>query len=189
MAITGSTRMQATTIQLCVVLTVLEMVLCDLMKELEPNGPCAMASDPVPSEFLEKFTKAHTALMSNQVLSQLAKLVELEESVYRSGHKNNYFADGFGIDVLTDTTERSPTYCTPPFRKFDDATATESWAFLFVPYAETTLAWERIIKRKPKCVEWSKAEIRQLVSEDIAPRIDEIVRRISYAELMRFKVG
>ena len=59
--------------------------------------------------------------------------MSLEESVYRSGHKNNYFADRFGIDVLTDTTERSPTYCTPPFRKFDDTTATESWAFLFVP--------------------------------------------------------
>ena len=39
MSITGSTRMQATTIQLCVMLTVLEMVLRDLMKELEPKGP------------------------------------------------------------------------------------------------------------------------------------------------------
>src|SRR4030095_15690576 len=35
MAITGSTRMQATTIQLAVMLTVLEMVVRDLMKELE----------------------------------------------------------------------------------------------------------------------------------------------------------
>ena len=76
------------------------------------------------------------------MLAQLAKLVALEESVYRSGHKNNYFADRFGIDVLTDTTERSPTYCTPPFRKFDDATATESWAFLFLPDDWTDAAWE-----------------------------------------------
>ena len=42
MAITGSTRMQATTIQLCVMLTVMEMVLRDLMAELEPGGPCAL---------------------------------------------------------------------------------------------------------------------------------------------------
>jgi len=48
---------------------------------------------------------------------QRAKAVSLEETVYRSKHKNNYFADRFGIDVLTDTTERSPTYCSPPFRK------------------------------------------------------------------------
>ncbi len=37
MSITGSTRMQATTIQLCVMLTVLEMVLRDLMAELHPD--------------------------------------------------------------------------------------------------------------------------------------------------------
>ena len=73
-------------------------------------------------------------MKSPELLEQLAKLVALEESVYRAGHKNNYFADRLGIDVLTDTTERSPTYCTPPFRKFDDTTATESWAFLFLPH-------------------------------------------------------
>ena len=127
MAITGSTRMQATTIQLCVLLTVLEMVLRELMKELEPGGPCALDSGSVPSDFLKKLKEMHAALKSPKVLSQLAAAVSLEESVYRSGHKNNYFADRFGIDVLTDTTERSPTYCTPPFRKFDDTTAAESW--------------------------------------------------------------
>src|SRR5436309_4507631 len=42
MAITGSTRMQATTIQLSVLLTVMEMALRDLMRELEPKGPCAL---------------------------------------------------------------------------------------------------------------------------------------------------
>ncbi len=189
MAISGSTRMQATTIQLCVVLTVLEMVLRDLMKEPETKGPCAMASDSVPSEFLQKLTEAHATLKSPKVLEQLAKLVELEELVYRSGHKNNYFADRFGIDVLTDTTERSPTYCTPPFRKFDDRTATESWAFLFVPQLETRQAWEQIMKRKPKCVEWTEKEVRELVSDDKAPRTLDIVKKISNPELMRFKVG
>ena len=92
-----------------------------------------------PNLFWRKLVleEMHAVLRSSQVIAQLAKLVELEESVYRSGHKNNYFADRFAIDVLTDTTERSPTYCTPPFRKFDDTTATESWAFLFLPQAET----------------------------------------------------
>jgi N-acetylmuramic acid 6-phosphate etherase len=189
MSITGSTRMQATTIQLCVVLTVLEMVLRDLMKELEPKGPCALDSANVPAQFLQKLVEMHATLKSPKLLAELAKAVSLEESVYRSGHKNNYFADRFGIDVLTDTTERSPTYCSPPFRKFDDTTATESWAFLFLPYQDTPHAWERIIKRQPKCVEWSEKEVRELVSEDKAQRTYEIVRKISSAELMRFKVG
>ncbi|HOX56357.1 MAG TPA: hypothetical protein P5205_07270 [Candidatus Paceibacterota bacterium] len=189
MSITGSTRMQATTIELCVMLTVLEMVLRDLMKELEPNGPCALDSNSVPAEFLRKLTEMHGNLIAPEFRSQLAKAVSLEESVYRSKHKNNYYADRFGIDVLTDTTERSPTYCSPPFRKFDDTTATESWSFLFMPYADTPKAWERIIKRQPKCVEWTEQEVRALVSEDKVARTYEIVRKISAAELMRFKVG
>jgi N-acetylmuramic acid 6-phosphate etherase len=189
MAITGSTRMQATTIQLSVMLTVLEMVLRELLRELEPNGPGALDPAAVPSQFLEKLTGMHATLKSPVILAQLGKAVSLEESVYRSGHKNNYFADRFGIDVLTDTTERSPTYCSPPFRKFDDRTATESWAYLFVANPETPPAWEQIIKRQPKCVEWTEAEVGALVDEDKAPRTLEIVRKISYAELMRFKVG
>jgi N-acetylmuramic acid 6-phosphate etherase len=180
MAITGSTRMQATSIQLCVMLTVLEMVARDLLK---------MDSADVPQTFLERLTEMHAGLKSPEVLAPLAKLVELEESVYRSGHKNNYFADALGIDVLTDTTERSPTYCTPPFRKFDDATATESWAFLFLPQNETPGAWRNILKREPRCVEWNENEIRALVSEDKFPKTLETVRKISRTELMRFKIG
>lgn len=189
MAITGSTRMQATTIQLAVISTVLEMVLRDLMCELEPGGPCALPSKDVPSQFLTHFTAAHNAVKAPAFLDQLAGIVTLEETVYRASRKNNYFANRFGIDVLTDTTERSPTFCTPPFRKADDTSATESWAFLYVPYAETPKAWEHIIKRTPKCVEWSEQEVRGLVSEDKAQRTYEIVQKISYRELMRFKVG
>jgi N-acetylmuramic acid 6-phosphate etherase len=189
MAITGSTRMQATTIQLAVLATVLEMVLRDLMRELEPGGPGAGPAQDVPAEYLRHLTEMHARLKSPALLAELAALTQLEESVYRAGHKNNYFADRFGIDVLTGTTERSPTYCTPPFRKFDDQAATESWAFLFVPHAETPVAWEHIIKRRPKCVEWTEGEVRELVSEDKAARTNDIVRKISYPELMRFKVG
>jgi N-acetylmuramic acid 6-phosphate etherase len=189
MAITGSTRMQATSIQLAVLLTVLEMVLRDLMSEMEPAGSGALESEIVPHEFLQQLIEMHDKLRLPEVLNQLSKLTELEESVYRAGYKNNYFADRFGIDVLTDTTERSPTYCTPPFRKFDDATATESWAYLFVPYGQSPQAWEQIIKRRPRCVEWTEEEVRQLVPEEKVRRTYEIVQKISYKELMRFKVG
>jgi N-acetylmuramic acid 6-phosphate etherase len=180
MAITGSTRMQATSIQLCVMLTVLEMVVCERLGE---NSSC------VPENVLAGLTELHANLKSPEVLAQLAKLVALEESVYRAGGKNNYYADRLGIDVLTDTTERSPTYCTPPFRKFDDATATESWAFLFLPCAATPAAWRQIIRREPRCVEWSEAEVRGLVSADKFQRTLETVRKISRAELLRFRIG
>jgi N-acetylmuramic acid 6-phosphate etherase len=189
MAITGSTRMQATTIQLCAMLTVLEMVLRDLLAELDPGGPCALDSARVPHQFLAQLREMHARLKAPALLDRLAALVHMEEATYRAGRKHNYYADRFGIDVLTDTTERSPTYCTPPFRKFDDPAASESWAFLFVPDETTPAAWERLIKRRPVCVEWSEAEVRALVSEDALERTLDTVRKISCRELMRFKVG
>jgi N-acetylmuramic acid 6-phosphate etherase len=180
MAITGSTRMQATTIQLCVMLTVLEMV----VRELVGAG-----NSEIPQQFLEKLSELQATLKSPGVLAEIARLVELEASVYRSGHKNNYYADHFAIDVLTDTTERSPTYCTPPFRKFDDRTATESWAFLFLPCAETPAAWERLLRRVPRCVDWTPPEAQQLVDADKVERTLETIRKISRGELMRFRIG
>ena len=54
-----------------------------------------------------------------------------------------------------------------------------------MPQSETPRAWERIIKRPPKCVDWSEREITALVDERQAPRTIEIVRKIGYRELMR----
>ena len=196
MAITGSTRMQATTIQLCVLLTILEMVVQELVRESGrdalPRARTDRQVNPaanVPAQFLAGLEEMHAGLKSPERLAQLARLVALEESVYRTRHKNNYFADRFGIDVLTDTTERSPTYCTPPFRKFDDATATESWAFLFLPQKATPEAWRHILKRQPRCVEWNETGIHPLVGEENFARTLETIRKISSEELMRFRIG
>jgi N-acetylmuramic acid 6-phosphate etherase len=189
MAITGSTRMQATTIQLAVLLTVLEIVVRELLRQLDSSAATLPAPADVPAQFLGRLVEIQATLSSPAQLSHLFGLVALEEATYRAGGKNNYFADHFAIDVLTDTTERSPTYCTPPFRKFDDATAAESWAFLFVPDSQTPKAWKRIIKRTPVCVQWTPDEVRKMVDEDKVARTCEIIRKIGYDELMRFRVG
>jgi len=192
MSITGSTRMQATSIQLCVMLTVLEIVVRELLNGRDALFQADRQVSPanfIPAQFLAHLETLQANLRSPDFLASLAKLVALEESVYRYGHKNSYFADRFGADVLTDTTERSPTYCTPPFRKFDDDRAAESWAFLFVPADWTDTAWENILKRKPRCVEWTGTEIRALVEEDKAGRLLETVSRIGPTELLRYKIG
>ena len=191
MAITGSTRMQATTIQLCVMLTVMEMVLRDLHRGARAGRAlCPRCPPEFQGRFLSQLEQMLARLKAPALLDAAGRTwCEMEEATYRAGRKHNYYADRYGIDVLTDTTERSPTYCTPPFRKFDDKMASESWAFLFVPDAETPAAWERLIKRRPACVEWSEAEVRALVTEDKLERTLETVRKINCRELMRFKVG
>ncbi len=209
MAIAGSTRMQATSIQLCVLLTILEMVVRELVGDLgapasrrrvgETQNP-AGETLALPELFLAKLEDLHATLKSPEMLAQLAKLVALEESVYRAGHKVNYFADRFGIDVLTDTTERSPTYCTPPFRKADDTAAAESWAFLFLPQSDTPAAWRHLLKREPRCLAWNAMEVRELlaaaeplakpgVGEDKLSQTFASIRKIRQAELMQFKIG
>jgi len=190
MAVAGSTRMQATSIQLCVMLTVLEMVVRELINR-SPDRPVSSTSpaDPVPTTFLARLEAAHAALQSPEFLAALVQLAALEESTYRVGGKCSYFAGNLGIDVLADTAERSPTFGTPPFRKFDDDAAAESWSFLFLAEDWTDNAWQEILKRKPRCVEWSEAEIRDLVPEENVERTLETVRKISSTELMRYKIG
>lgn len=187
MAITGSTRMQATTIQLCVMLTILEMV----TRELSPLCAAEQAGQPesVPTHFADALEQMLTALRRPETLSRLAKLVDMEEQTYRSGHKNNYYADELGIDVLTDTTERSPTFCVPPFRKFDDTTASESWAYLFVPRETTVEAWRHILRRKPRTVNWTLDDLRPMVEPEKLDRVHSTTRKISTAELMKFRIG
>jgi N-acetylmuramic acid 6-phosphate etherase len=180
MAISGSTRMQATSIQLSVMLTVLEMVVRDLV---------GLQSADIPQKFLDNLVEIHDTLKTPEVLDPLARLVELEAAVYSGGRKVNYFASNHGIDVLTDTTERSPTFCTPPFRKTGDTAAPESWAFLFTPQMETPFAWRNILKREPRCLDWKPDEIRALVGDDRLPRTLEIMRDITRDELMRFNIG
>jgi len=180
MAITGSTRMQATSIQLCVMFTILEIVCRELIG--------TDAAD-VPGQFSAALKELFRNLHSSEFHKQLAQLVTLEEKIYRAGHKNNYHANYLAIDVMTDTTERSPTFCTPPFRKFDDAAATESWAFLFLPNDWTDTAWENLLKRKPRCLEWSPEEILSLVGEEKVARTEEIIKKIGPTELTRYKIG
>jgi N-acetylmuramic acid 6-phosphate etherase len=194
MAIAGSTRMQATSIQLCVMLTILEMVVRELagrpgtapVSEIKRPGD---GLETCPREFLARLEELYAGLKSPELLAQLAKLVALEETVYRNGHRNNYFAGRFGIDVLTDTTERSPTYCTPPFRKAGDTTAAESWAFLFLPQGETPEAWRFLLRREPRCVEWSEGEVRELMGHGKFARTMATIRKIGRTELMQFKIG
>ncbi len=188
MGITGSTRMQATTSELAAMLTILEMTLRDLMAEFYPDQP-KLDSNAVPAAFMARLEEMYATLCSKSTRDDLAKLVEMEESVYRVNHKNNYFANNIGVDVLTDTTERSPTFCTPPFRKFDDTNAAESWAFLYLPYEKTEDAWNWILKKQPSCVEWTEDEVRALVAPEKLAATYEVVKRISRKELMRFKIG
>ncbi|MCC6485747.1 MAG: hypothetical protein IT209_12970 [Armatimonadetes bacterium] len=185
MAITGSTRMQATSIQLCAMLLIWEIVL----REITGQGSVEAIASEVCAEFAASLEAVHATLQSEELRCELGALVEREERVYRAGKRNSYFADRLSIDVLTDTTERSPTFCIPAFRKFDDEQAAESWSFLFLPEESAQLAWRRLLRRDPRPVEWSEEQVRRMIGPELAPRQHAIMKTIGLQEIYRFKIG
>lgn len=189
MAITGSTRMQATSIELLALATVLEMTLRTVLSRAGADEPGIGPSSSVPEEMREGLRVLHGELASERLRRDLARLVDVEEGVYRHGGRTSYLADALAVDVLTDTTERSPTFCTPSFRKWDDETASDSWAFLFTAAATTEEAWTRLLHRAPQTVEWTPDDLRSLLDGEGAERQRAVLREIGRRELMRFRIG
>ena len=85
MAITGSTRMQATSIELLAMLTVLEMVLRGLLAGEGAFEPGLGPSESVPATMRGDFAQVHGELASAPLRASLARLVEAEEGIYRKG--------------------------------------------------------------------------------------------------------
>jgi N-acetylmuramic acid 6-phosphate etherase len=202
MAIMGSTRMQAASVQLCAMLTVLEIAArylknsaCEIDQTLgfQPLSPrqeeVEFISSVVCEEFLEALEAVCQSLRSENFRKELAGLVYLEETVYRLGRKSTYFADYFAVDVLTDTTERSPTFCIPPFRKWDDLEASESWTHLILPREDSCEGWEHMLCRPPRALTWTYEEIRELVGDNAALSQLEVIRQIGTEELLKFRIG
>ncbi len=189
MAITGSTRMQATSIQLLAMLTVLEMALRALLNAEDALDTDLDSVDTVPQAMREALEATHAELASAPLRSSLADLVEAEERIYRSDARTSYLAASLGVDVLTDTTERSPTFCTPSFRKLGDDAAAESWAALFTDRAVSEDAWPALLRREPQTIEWTPADVRALLDAEAAERQDAVLREIGRRELLRFRIG
>lgn len=189
MAITGSTRMQATSIELLAMLTVLEMALREVLARAGAAEPAVGPSRGVPEAMRNGLRAVHAELTGERLRGALARLVVAEEAVYRRGSRTSYFADSLAVDVLTDTTERSPTFCTPSFRKWDDEEASESWVFLFTPAPTTEEAWTRLLRRAPQTIEWTEGDLRVLLDEEAAERQGAILSEIRLRELLRFRIG
>ena len=189
MAITGSTRMQATSMELLAMITVLEMTLREVLARAGAAEPGPGSSAGVPEAMRAGLRAVHAELTGERLRRDLARLVEAEEQAYRRGARTSTFADSLAVDVLTDTTERSPTFCTPSFRKWDDEEASESWAFLFTPAPTSEEAWTRLLRREPQTIEWTEADLRTLLDEEAAEKQGGILGEIGRHELLRFRIG
>ena len=115
-AITGSTRMQATTIETFVIAQAIQDALGRIFKDLAARQALT-ATDLKTLGFAEDVTLEQRLSRFSAVLAEvkraapsLARLTELEASTYRNGKFSTYFANEGLITVFIDGTERSPTF-------------------------------------------------------------------------------
>ena len=175
MAIAGSTRMQATTTELLVVGSALEQALLAWWKPDEPY--------PDPRHIF-RFLMQQLTVPS--CVTTLAEVTEFEASLYEQHGLITYTADWALLDVLTDTTERSPTFMIPPFREQGNTQSPLSWAFVKTPLASTEQAWHRMLKRVPRGLTWTQAVYQDLNAplfmQNQPPQLDN-------QTLYRFRIG
>ena len=146
-AITGSTRMQATTIETFVIGSILETAAERVLRRFLPKKEMARIGFEEESP-LEARLKAFAPVMeeAGKSLTALARLTDLEAQTYASGHYSTYFAGAGLITVFIDSTERSPT-----FRLYPLDTVLEPkrkcWTQVWTPAADLKQAWRAFLGR------------------------------------------
>ena len=188
MAITGSTRMQATTAELFIVGSALEIAIARFLRQrLSPSDAKRLRiREYQPDEYHERLCELLGRLSSDEAVEMLAAATAFEENIYRRQGLVTYAADKFLLDVLTDTTERSPTFMLPAFRKQDDNISPRSWTFVKDPFHSTKEAWHELLQREPRGLDWG----RDVYERFNAPEnLKAQPPKLDNAEIHKFMIG
>lgn len=188
MAVAGSTRMQATTAELLAVGAALELAMLELLGRWLPADAMCRLGLPArrPGDYPRLFARLIEQLRMPRNVEAIAELIDWEESIYRNKGLVTYATDRFLLDVLTDTTERAPTFRLPPFRKCDDAVSARSWAFVKNPRYDTRETWRCVLRREPRGIAWPALVYRTL---DVSEELRESPPRLDNSEIWKFMIG
>jgi N-acetylmuramic acid 6-phosphate etherase len=161
MAIAGSTRMQATTSEQLIAGAALETILHGVISDLLTTEELDLLNIR-KIDYAMEFDRLLDELLTDSNTGTIAEYIETEKEIYHNNGLVTYFAKEFLLDIFTDTTERAPTFMLPPFKKFDDLVSPPSWAFVKNPLLPTTKAWEFVLGRSPRCLEWNGDTYRKM---------------------------
>lgn len=143
MALSGSTRLQASTVLMAGV-----------------GIPLLSSSDADIAPALRRLFE----LVEQADFHFLTSFIESESAIYTRQEHVLYLADRYAITVLTDTTERGPTFNLRPFENRNDKELLPSLCYLMLPRAaDSEEAWEQLLDRPPRPLDWPE-------SEDVAGR-------------------
>lgn len=143
MAISGSTRMQSSTV---------------LMLGIGVGLLYTHESREKFKGFYLDFLKRLTSFD----YSLLAPLTSKEASLYQKKKFLNYISHpDLAISILTDTTERSPTFSLKGFENDLDGETTCALSYLFIPNTSSSEeAWNKLLSRHPRPLEWSDLPVK-----------------------------
>ena len=165
MAIAGSTRMQATTIEMLVAGFAFETALSKLLQEKLSQDELDAIGFTVksPEEKAKEFDVLLLEIRNDENVATAASYVEFECDLYKRGGRVTYFPRDYSLDIFTDTTERSPTFKIPPFRSLDETDAPAPWAFVKDPMRNARDAWIWLLGDiEPRCLEWTPDNYRRM---------------------------
>lgn len=191
MAISGSTRMQATTI----LMLALGLALFHY-EEGRKTTPTEWRSGEHTA--LAKELNTLYRLYEQLDIGFLQTFIEQESAVYQRNGYVFYEADeDFAISILTDTTERAPTFSLHPFENLQDrgkAVFAPALCYLVLPQAGTVQeAWRLLLGREPRALNWKGLEnrvgLRRLYGHDFSRKILDYRREyLPQAEHATFKI-
>jgi len=157
MALAGSTRMQASTV-------LMAGVGFPLLYALETKATVV------------KHIKNWAQATHHLTPGKLVPLCRKEAELYKKGGYSLYRAEAqTALTLLTDTTERAPTFSLHPFENTQDKHSHPALCYLYLPNCKSPqLAWKTLLHRPARCLEWpelqGKAGYRRLLGFDISTR-------------------
>ncbi|MCP4912093.1 MAG: hypothetical protein GY909_03150 [Oligoflexia bacterium] len=137
-ALSGSTRLQCSTVLMAAV-------------------GCALFEEKERIRFSLEHLHDYYAFLD---CSFLENFIKEEAKIYQKGEYISYCPDlDFSLDVLTDTTERSPTFSLTPFENYHVKEDETSWSYLLLSdFADAKSAWHGLLKREPRVLEWEETK-------------------------------
>jgi N-acetylmuramic acid 6-phosphate etherase len=169
MAITGSTRMQSSTIELLVAASALET-----------------ATGCSGVDYGEAYEQLLHSLSTPKSISSIASCIDFEHEAYSKHRLIDYQPNDLLIDILSDTTERSPTFMIPPYKSLDEVDAPEPWAMVRNPTKSTEAIWQELLRRPPRCIAWTRQDYERA---NLAVLLQKGIPRIDTQALMRIPLG
>ena len=174
MSLSGSTRLQACTVMMLGIgLAIFSH------KKVRQKNP------------LKKEISSFIKLLHDTKFDFLAPFVISEANLYQQKKRILYATNDYGMTVLTDTTERSPTFSLTPFENIQDKPENPALCYLSLCHAKSPEdGWEKLLGHPPRPLEWKEGHgmtgKKRLLGFDFSHNAE--IQRLASSQYQKFSI-